>query len=164
MPDDFKLPICDFFGSSCFTSYIENGLAEQCRTGCWPGCNEVKYTISAEKELIDWDKLCSYDAKATKNTVDLFDIEASKLIKNRNFASSEAISQFQQVLLNLTDAGAFESRYCKDKFRFDIAMVEVIMDSPTVIKYNKHHRVTITDKLANFGKDIIFDPFIPGLS
>ena len=154
MPDDFKWPICDFYGSSCFTSYIENGLAEQCRADCLPGCNEVKYTISAEKELLDWNKFCSYDPKARKNTIDLFDIEASKLVKNPSFASSEAISQFQQILLNITDPDSFKLRYCKEKFNFDIAMVEVIVDSPTVIKYIQHQRVTITDKLANFGKNI----------
>ena len=122
---------------------------------CWPGCNEVKYMISAEKELIDWNKFCSYDPKARKNTIDLFDIEASKLVRNPIFASSEAISQFQQVLLNVSEADSFKSRYCKEKFLFDIAMVDVIVDSPTVIKYNKHQRVTITDKLANLGKKSI---------
>ena len=155
VPDDFKWPICDFYGSSCFTSYIENGLAEQCRKECLPGCNEVKYTISAEKESIDWEHFCSYDPKARKNTIDLFDIEASKLVKNPSFASSEAILQYQQVLLNITDTNSFKSRYCKEKFLFDIAVVEVIMDSPTVIKYIQHQRVTITDKLANFGKKLL---------
>ena len=154
VPDDFKWPICDFYGSSCFTSYIENGLAEQCRKECLPGCNEVKYTISAEKESIDWNKLCSYDPKARKNTLDLFDIEAVRLVKNPSSASSEAISQFQQVLLNVPDVHGFKMRYCKEKFMFDIAMVEVIMDSPTVIKYIQTLRVSITDKLANFGKHL----------
>ena len=154
VPDDFIWPICDFYGSSCFTSYIENGLAEQCSTECLPGCNEVKYTISAEKESIDWKLFCSDDPKARKNRRDVFDIEASNLVRNPSFASSKALSQFQQVLLNFTEA-EFNSKYCEDKFRFDIAIVEIIVDSPTVIKYNKHHRVTITDKLANFGNNPI---------
>ena len=155
VPDDLKWPICDFYGSSCFTSYMENGLAEQCRKECLPGCNEIKYTIWEEKEPIDWENLCSYEHDAKKHTIDLFDIEASKLVKNPSFASSEAILQYQQVLLNITDTNSFKSRYCKEKFLFDIAMVEVIMDSPTVIKYIQHQRVTITDKLANFGKKLL---------
>ena len=104
--------------------------------------------------MIDWNKLCSYDPKARKNTLDMFDIEAAKLVKNPSSASSEAISQFQQVLLNVTDAHSFEMRFCKEKFQFDIAMVEVIMESPTVIKYIQTLRVSITDKLANFGKHL----------
>ena len=74
--------------------------------------------------MIDWEKLCSYDPQARKNTLDLFGIEAAKLVKNPNSASSEAISQFQQIVLNITDAHSFEMRFCKEKFQFDIAMVE----------------------------------------
>ena len=98
--------------------------------------------------------MCSYDSKARKNTLELFDIEAANLVRNPSSASSEAISQFQQVLLNVTDAHAFKMRYCKEKFLYDIAMVEVIMESPTVIKYIQTQRVSITDKLANFGKHL----------
>ena len=156
VPDDFKWPICDFYGSSCFTSYIENGLAEQCRADCLPGCNEIKYTVSSERELIDWNTLCSYDPKARTNTIGLFDIEAVNLVKNASLVSNEAILQFQQVLLNVTDAHSFEMRFCKETFQFDIAMVEVIMESPTVIKYIQTLRVSITDKLANFGKHLCF--------
>ena len=79
-------------------------------------------------------------------------IEAAKLVKNPSSASSEAISQFQQFLLNVTDAHSFKMRFCKERFQSDIAMVEVIMESPTVIKYIQTLRVSITDKLANFGK------------
>ena len=37
----------------------------------------------------------------------------------------------------------------------DIAIVEVVMDSPTVIKYIQTYKASITDKLANFGNDLI---------
>ena len=30
-PGKVATPICDFYGSSCFNSYIENGLAENCK-------------------------------------------------------------------------------------------------------------------------------------
>ena len=88
---------------------------------------------------------------ARKNSLALFDIEAANFVRNPRSASNEAVSQFQQVLLNETDAYSFKMRYCKEKFLFDIAMVEVIMESPTVIKYIQTQRVSITDKLANFG-------------
>ena len=98
--------------------------------------------------------MCSYDPKARKNTLDLFDIEAANLVRNPHSASNDAVSQFQQVLLNETDAHSFKMRYCKEKFLFDIAMVEVIMESPTVIKYIQRYKATSTDKLANFGMKI----------
>ena len=44
--------ICDFYGNSCFNSVLENGLAQICQTMCVAGCNELKYTISMEKESI----------------------------------------------------------------------------------------------------------------
>ena len=84
--------------------------------------------------------------------MDLFEIEASKYIRNFTYSAKEAIEQFQQVLLNSTNTKSFKFAQCKAKFQYDIAMVEVIMDSPTVIKYIQAHRVTVTDKLANFGK------------
>ena len=31
---------------------IENGMAGNCTNKCDPGCNEIKYTISTEKEPI----------------------------------------------------------------------------------------------------------------
>lgn len=105
-----------------------------------------------KEEPIDWDRLCSNDAKVQKNTQDLFDIEATKFIKSTDFTANKAIWHFQQVLLDSNDTAAFESRYCKEKFQFDVAIVDVIMDSPTAIKYIQNKRVTLTDKLANFGK------------
>ena len=33
----------------------------------------------------------------------------------------------------------------------DIAVVEVVMDSPTVIKYIQTYKASATDKMANFG-------------
>ena len=98
--------------------------------------------------------MCSYDPKARKNTLALFDIEAANFVRNPSSLSSEALSQFQLILLYVTDADSFNRRFCKEKFQFDIAMVEVIMDSPTVIKYIQTLRVSITDKLANFGKHL----------
>ena len=49
-------PICDFYGSSCFNSYIENGLAENCKKECVPGCNEIKYTSYKEEQNIERNK------------------------------------------------------------------------------------------------------------
>ena len=167
MPWDYPLPnedqnsnetlICDYYGSSCFNSYIENGLAEGCKRECIPGCNEIKYTITTEREPIDWENICSYDPDDTEIQLDLFDIEASYYIRNSTYTARSEIIRFQETLIKSCNKDAFMSRYCEEKFKYDIAIVEVIMDSPTAIKYIQALKVTVTDKLASFGRSIFLN-------
>ena len=42
--DDVDVKICDFFGNSCFNSFLDNGLAKECKEKCDGSCNEIKYT------------------------------------------------------------------------------------------------------------------------
>ena len=144
-----ETPICDFYGSSCFNSYIENGLAEGCKKDCVAGCNEIKYSVSTREDRIDWEKLCSYDPADTETHLDLFEMELVKHIRN---STKTSIMTFQEALVNSNNTKAFLYRYCVEKLMYDIAIVEVVMDSPTVMKYIQDLKVTITDKLANFGE------------
>ena len=146
-----KVMICDFYGSSCFHSYLENGLAEGCKKECLPGCNEIKYALTTEKEPIPWENLCSYDPNDNDIQLDLFDIEASAYIRSSSYSARSEIVRFQEALAESDNTTSFLFRYCKEKFQYDIAMVEVLMDSPTAIKYIQRVRVTTTDKLANLG-------------
>ena len=57
----------------------------------------------------------------------------------------------------MKDRKAFSNYYCKEKLRNDIAMVEVVMESPTVIRYIQNYKASTTDKLANFGKNFDAD-------
>ena len=148
-----KIGICDFYGSSCFNSYIENGMASWCQNECDPGCNEVKFTTVTEKEPIDWKAICSYDPNDTKNILNLFDIETFEYLFNTSYAGKDGITRFQEALTGPEDRKSFLYYYCKEKLINDIAMVEVVMESPTVIRYIQNYKASTTDKLANFGKN-----------
>lgn len=146
-----SISLCDFYGNSCFNSYIENGLAVNCTYECDSGCNEVKYTTSTEKEAINWKDICSYSSNATEKELDLFGIETADYLKNTFHAGRSGIIRFQEALLKSKNTTTFLQEYCERKFKNDIAIVEVVMDSPTVIKYIQRYKATETDKLANFG-------------
>ena len=147
-----KIGICDFYGSACFNSFIENGMAPSCQKKCAPGCNENKFTTYTEKEKIDWKLVCSYDPKDTENILDLFQIQTFEYLFNTSYAGRDGIIRFQEALTEAEDRKSFLYYYCEQKLIYDIAMVEVVMDSPTVIKYIQNYKASTTDKMANFGK------------
>ena len=146
-----KIGICDFFGSSCFNSYIENGLAPWCPKKCYPGCNENKFTMNTKQEKIDWKSICSYDPQGTESILNLFQIQTFEYLFNTSYAGRDGINRFQKALRGNEN---FFYNYCKEKLINDIAIVEVMMDSPTVIKYIQNYKASMTDKLANFGKHL----------
>ena len=147
-----RISICDFYGSSCFNSYIENGMAPWCQKNCDPGCNEVKFTTVTEKEKINWQSICSYDPDDTKNILNPFDIQTFEYLFNTTYPGKDGIIRLQEALTKSDDSKTFLYYYCKEKLIHDIAMVEVVMDSPTVIKYIQNYKASTTDKMANFGK------------
>ena len=75
-----------------------------------------------------------------------------ELVKYIRSSVKSSIKTFQEALVQSNDTNAFLYRYCVEKLQYDIAIVEVIMDSPTVMKYIQKLKVTLTDKLANFGE------------
>ena len=154
--------ICDYYGNSCFNGYIENysenGLAEECHKECYQGCNEIHYSTATEKEAIDWNKIC---AKVTHQdydgNLDTFELETASYIRNlTTHAEDTKVFRFQEALLESDDMNSLRLEYCKQKLTFDIAMVEVIMDSPTFIKYIQTIKATTADKLANFGRFLTY--------
>ena len=72
---------------------------------------------------------------------------------NTTYSGRSGVVRFQEALLNSDDTKSFAKTYCEKKLKNDIAMVEVVMDSPTFIKYIQTHKATTTDKLANFGTE-----------
>ena len=144
--------ICDFYGSSCFNSYIENGLAEKCKKECVPGCNEIKFTMTTEERPIEWEKICSYDPNDFKIQLDLFEIEISNYIRNSTYQARAAMEHFQEALGGFKDSESYLTNYCKDKLLNDMAIVEVVMDSPTAIKYIQSEKATFSDMLGSIGK------------
>ena len=150
-----SIGVCDYFGSSCFNSYIENGMAPWCQKRCDPGCNEIKFTTYTKEEKINWESICSYDPKDTKNILSQFDIQIFEHLFNTSYAGRDGIIRFQEALLDAEDTKSFKDYYCKQKLMHDIAVVEVVMDSPTVIKYIQTYKASVTDKLANFGMNTL---------
>ena len=146
-----RISICDFFGSSCFNSYIENGMASDCQKQCYSGCNEVKYTTITREEQISWKSICSYDPADTKNILDMFEIETFEYLFNTTYAGKNGIIRFQEAVVDAYDTKSFMYEYCKEKLMNDIAIVEVVMDSSTVIKYIQTIKTSWTDKISSFG-------------
>ena len=58
---------------------------------------------------------------------------------------------FQDALLNPNQTTKQE-KFCIEKVNMDIAVVKVIINSPTVLKLVQNVRVRFVEKLANFGK------------
>ena len=143
--------ICDFYGKSCFNSYIENDLPERCKQNCVPGCNEIKYTFTAEREAIKSENICTYDPRDYENQLDLLDIETSIYLRNASDATS-GIMRFKEALAGIKDSESFKIEHCIKRLMYDVAMVEVVMESPTVTKYIQREKDSITDKIGNFGK------------
>ena len=161
--EDYDIRICDFYGNSCFNSYIENGMAVDCQKKCDPGCNEIKYTTFTEKEPIKWNDICSHKASDTDKELDLFGIETAEYLNGTFHSGRSGITRFQEALLNSENSTTFRHKYCETKLKNDIALVEVLMDSPTVIKYIQRYKATETDKLANFGTYLCLYIYISGM-
>ena len=150
-----QIGICDYLGSSCFNSFLENGMASSCQEKCDPGCNEIKYTTTLREEQINWQSICAYDPEDTTNILDLFEIKTFEYLFNSTEAGKNGVFHFQKALVGANDTNSFMYEYCKEKLMNDIAIVEVVMESPTVMKYIQGYKASSTDKMANFGMSLI---------
>ena len=147
--------LCGFYGNSCFNSFLKNGLGNECKTQCNSSCNEVKYTMSVEKEPLDGEKICSYDDEYSDSELSIMELAARKHIRNGTYSAREAVIRFQEALTKSNGRTEFLYKYCQNKVKYDMALVDIIMDSPTVLKYVQNVKVTFTDKLANLGKQFL---------
>ena len=147
--------ICDFFGTSCFKSFLRNGLADTCKETCTADCNKVAYTASVEKEALDWEKLCSYEHNSKMSTSGLFELKVVERIRNITHLENAGIIKFQEALMESGDTNKFLTSYCRAKMRYDVAIVDIIMASPEAEKYVQALKVNFTDKVANLGKVIV---------
>ena len=152
-PSESDSRICDFYGSSCFNSIIENGLAQSCHTTCLSGCNETIYTISMEKEGLDENKICNPQSDFHEYDLDLVDIAIQRHITSGTTnAADSMLRRFQEATVQSKNTSTFAQSYCKQKMMYDVAVVDVVINTPTVLRYVQNRRVTVADKLANFGR------------
>ena len=140
---------------------MKNGLGQVCRKKCIAGCNEIQYTISVEKYILDDNKICNRKANNRKYELNLFDTTLENYIMSSANMQEAGIRRYQALLyLNQTQPAKdprknkekFDTEYCKRKIRDDIAMVDVVINTPTIIRYVQNKRVSLADRLANFGK------------
>ena len=170
--NDTERPICDFFSSSCFHSAMKYEYVEKlCFDKCPSNCNEVKYTISSERVPLNPNQEICVDPRERDKSSSSKTIHASiwdhifglphythsttSINKHRWYKDTPAqrlVKTFQDVMLNQTQTKA---NYCTGKVMNDLAIVNVIVNSPTVLKLVQDVRVTFTDKLANIGKKLI---------
>ena len=145
--------ICNFFGKSCFNSFLDNGFANTCKDTCTADCNEVEYAVSVDEKPLDWKKLCSHDQNVRNAKLELFELKALEHIQNITHLEKAGIVHFQQALMDTTNTSALRYKYCSEKMRFDVSIVDIIMDSPKATRYVQTLRVNLSDKLANLGKN-----------
>ena len=153
--------LCDFFGSSCFHSVIANDITGQvCRNSCVAGCSEVKYTISVERVILDETKICLQNI-ATNHKFSRLDHDLKMYIMNNtNFPlAGMGKYHFLRYLNKIKQTGdpwkvreKFYIEYCKRRIRDDMAIVDVVITTPTVTRYVQTKRVSTSDQLAIFGK------------
>ena len=104
--------------------------------------------MSLQKEMLDWQKICSFEYNSTASFLTPFEKEVLRHIRNSTYWAKEAIVRFREALMPTQD---HNYKYCMDRFKYDIAIVDIIIDSPTILRYVQTVKVTLTDKLANLG-------------
>ena len=166
-----QLRICDFFGSSCYNNVLQGTSTSECQGKCISDCNEIKYSMSINFLPLDSDNgICglidnsntNWELNIKSHLTSLFsdkkvhDSDASnldgpperwtmKLIKDAlqtNVSSNEAYY--------IDETRAFQ-KDCKAKLQSDIAVVHVIIGSPTFTRMVKSVKVSTSEKVAIFG-------------
>ena len=171
--------ICDFYGSSCFNSVLQGEVSEDCNGECDFDCNEVKHSVQIETKPLEDEVICSYETEHDQtfefriqhyiNTLfsdsKWFD-HIANAVTNKGGPPErltlkrvdDIINQTRVPYYNGTLGGDLDPerlafiRDCKAKVKFDIAVVEVIINAPSIVRMIKTLKVTVMDKLANFGR------------
>ena len=159
----YEIPICDFFGSSCFHTLMQTEQGERkCVDKCVSDCNEIKYTISIEQKPLDPNKVCRNKkflgnskkfeiADSIWNNIFGIPQEGSDILWKKKTPIDDLIRLLQDALSHPNKSISDED-YCKGKLSMDIGVVHVVVNSPTVLRLVQSIRVSFADKLANIGK------------
>ena len=161
IPSKNDIPICDYFGSSCFHTRIQTDQGQkECVDKCTSDCNEIKYTISIEQNPLDPSKVCLESFGVTKkkfeieNTIwnHIFGLEqqGSDILWKKKTAIDGLIRIVQDAFLN-PNKSLSDIEYCKEKVAMDIGVVHIVVNSPTVLRLVQSIRVNSSDKLAIIG-------------
>ena len=163
--------ICDYFGNTCFHSLMSNDDAaeKKCAEKCVPDCNEIKHSFSIEKSPLDINKICYYSKVLDKMGAfadqrmrkSIKDMEES--VRNHVFGLPQSPPKWDKrypinnLIQTLTDAMTHPNKttskfdQCKTRVRKDMAVINIVVNNPTVLKLIQANRVSFSDKVANFG-------------
>ena len=168
--------ICDYFGNTCFHALMSaDDLGEKkCAQKCLPDCNEVKYSFSIEKSPLDLNTICHYSNEDAKMGA-FGDQRFGKRIKNMEESLKNHVYGFPQspprwdktypinkLMETLTNAMMHPNKtssklnQCSRRVMNDMAVINVIINNPTVLKLIQTNRVSLSDKVANFGRKFYF--------
>ena len=178
-----KSRICDYFGNTCFHALMstDNVGEKKCAEKCLPDCNEIKHSFSIEKSHLDVNKICHYTKEDAKMGA-FADQRMSKSIKDVEESTRNHVYGFPQsppkwdkrypinnLIQTLTDAMTHLNRttskfdQCKTRVLKDIAVINIVVNNPTVLKLIQTNRVSFSDKVANFGMHFEYFYFSIGL-
>ena len=135
---------------------------EKCRRNCSSDCEEVKYSLSVDRSPLESEDYICLNPKTRDKT--------NKNVQNSIWSNifGETIDDNQVSWFQLTNADRMirivqdalvnpnkttdQIDYCNKKVASDIAVIEVIINSPTVLRLVQSLKVSFVEKLANFGK------------
>ena len=145
---------------------------KECQDMCIPDCNDIRYTISTERTLLDPANTICKDPRNRSsgkddNTVGtaiwnhIFGQPISNVWYNnqpyswiKETPTNELIRLIQDASMNPNES-LTQIEYCKGKVTMDIAIVNVVVNSPSVLTLVQNVRVTFSDMLANFGEYLL---------
>ena len=167
--------ICDYFGNTCFHALMStDDIGEkQCAEKCIPDCNEVKHSFSIEKSPLDLKTICHFSRKDAEVGA-YADQRMDKSIKDMEISLKNHVYGFPQsppkwdkrypitnLIQTLTDAMTNQNKtsskfeQCRRRVMKDMAVVNVVVNNPTVLKLIQTNRVSLSDKVANFGMNFL---------
>ena len=140
------------------TDYTE----EQCRKKCPSDCNEIKYSLSVDQSPLQSQEYVCVSPKTKDGTEQTFQksiwynmfgepIQGNEVSWFKLTDTDRIVRIVQDALSNPNKTTAQEE-FCTKKVTSDIAVVDIIINSPTVLRFIQGVKVSFVEKLANFGK------------
>ena len=166
--------ICEFYGNSCFNHILANKTNPECERKCISSCEEVSYSVIVSHEPLDpRGRICSY----LRKPIDVVELQTKRHVRalfseevwpyDKKFIFEPPKRRVMNVLKDIlvhsnnsfypveNEKRAFE-RDCRSKIKEDLAVVIVIIDSPTFSRMKRNVKVTLSDKLALLGEFQLF--------
>ena len=162
--------ICDYFGNICFHAMMQTDSGEkECLAKGYPDCNSVQHSFSIEKTHFEVESVCQithkarnyYDPKAQDRQNSIRDFDEMLESHVAGFPQSPPkwgkiypitrLERIAQNLMQFKNRSMFNTETCKKRIMNDIAVVNIVVNNPTVLRFIQTNRVSLSDKIASFG-------------